>query len=215
VSLANFPKLSELESQLIVGFVEFADLHGLTRVDSANLHTDPKAFGIRPLMLKPTFEKLCEKGVLNLTRDNDTYYYELSSNYSDEIDEYVSFILEKPEQSAQQSIPAADRFVSVSDNQIDTSQATVALNELSEAIRSSNGLVVNPDDKAQISREISFIKEIIEQPRIHVAALWDSVKHNSTLAWLAKDAVSGVVRAAASKAFDTLVALLNQIWPHH
>ena len=173
----NFPELSNIESTLLVKFVEFADKHELTRVDASSIHTSAKEFGIRPIFLRATFEKLCQKGILSLTTvrnydSDDDSYYEINPEYADEIDSYVNFMITEPiTTSLPGDVPASDRII--------------------------------------LSKEIDAIKELIGQRRIHISALWDSTKSNSTLKWLMEQSISGVVRELAVKAFNHLDTLIH------
>ena len=215
----NFPELSNIESTLLVKFVEFADKHELTRVDASSIHTSAKEFGIRPIFLRATFEKLCQKGILSLTTvrnydSDDDSYYEINPEYADEIDSYVNFMITEPiTTSLPGDVPASDRFVSIGDNQPEVSQAIEALDELSAAIRhprdTNVSLTADPDDRIILSKEIDAIKELIGQRRIHISALWDSTKSNSTLKWLMEQSISGVVRELAVKAFNHLDTLIH------
>ncbi len=213
MSSEKLPELSVLEGTLLIAFVEFADTNALTRIDEANIHTNTSDFKIRPLMLKPTFYNLCEKGILQKVHEEYATYYELNPTYADQIDSFISLWASTNEDQTKVVIPAADRFVSTKDNQIDTSQAVAALDELTEAIRTSNDLTANSEDKLQISREISFLKEVIEQPRLHIAALYDA-KVNTTLRWLTEQAFSAIVRQAAVRVMQNLDKLWEIVKPH-
>lgn len=214
MSLEIFGQLSKNELTLIVKFVEFSDKHGLTRVNADAIHSDTKDFGVRPILLRPTFEKLCQKNVLLLRtvshfNDDDEQFYELNSEYADAIDEYMEFLTASDERP---NVPAADRFVSTQDNQAEVLQAIESIEALAKAISSSNELFANSDERLQVSKEINTLKEIIEQPTIRISALWDATRNNSLLKWLAEQAVSAIVRGAATDAFQRVEILFHSLF---
>jgi hypothetical protein len=208
MSLTNFPNLTDLESRLLVSFVQFADKNGFTRVDTANIHTNTTEFEIRPLMLKPTFEKLCDKDVLRLSRDNGSSYYELSSSYADAIDKYMNFVLGEIQTSPQPPISAADRFVEVDQNSKEFAATTQSLSKLAQAIRDANELTANSEDRIIFSKDVDHLRELISQPRVHLATISDFIT-SSKLKWLMEQTVSGLVRAAANDAFQHLMSFLR------
>jgi hypothetical protein len=219
MSSNTLPDLSSTESTLLIKFVEFADKHELTRVNVNHIHSSTKEFGIRPIILKAIFDKLCQKSILSLTRNrnyesDDEFYYEINSEFADQIDSYVGFMSNQTALApVSPEIPASDRFVSIGDNQPQVASAKAALDELSSAVRHPRDtnvpLTADPEDQILLSKEIDYIKEIVSQPRIHIFALWDSTKNNSTLKWLMEQGISGVVRELAVKAFNHLDALIH------
>jgi hypothetical protein len=206
--------LSENEKKLLFNFIRFADEHGLTRLDEVNIHTNTREFGVRPLTLEATFSKLCQKSVLVRSREeDDTYYYKIDPECVDEIDDFTENY--KPKTNTNEDIvPASDRFVSLGDNNEVLNDTEASLIELSKAITTSNELFANADERIQVSREINHLVELIKEPQIHVIALWDGIKRNHTLKWLMEQSVSGVVRTAASKAFEHLDKLIHLLFPH-
>ncbi|WP_298284308.1 hypothetical protein [Acidocella sp.] len=110
--------------------------------------------------------------------------------------------------------PAADRFVSLSDNQIDTTQAVAAIEKLDKAVRESNELTIDAQDRLQLSREIHVIKDILTEPRIHVVALYDAAKNSSLLKWLAEQTASVAVKLAATDTIQALGHLLQKLLSH-
>lgn len=113
--------------------------------------------------------------------------------------------------NAKIEIPAADRFVEIGDNLPHIVEARQALSELSRAVKEANHLTANPEDQIRLSKEVDYIGELISQPRMHVSALWDAARHNSTLKWLMEQTISGVVRDIAVKAFEHLDKLLSAL----
>jgi hypothetical protein len=223
--MLKFLTLTENEKKLLLNFIRFADENSLTRLDAANIHTNTSRFGVRPLILKATFEKLCDKSVLTRTSvptrtwdnhdythshagDDDTYYYEIHPDFVDEIDD-LPIDFSSTSDLDGEKIPASDRFVSIKDNQALLVEAKESLTALSELVRGSNDLFADADERIQVSAEINYIKELIDKPKIHVLAVWDNVKNNNTLKWLVEQSVSGVVRHAAVKAMENLDKLLH------
>jgi hypothetical protein len=213
--VADLPVFNEQEALVIKNYLRILINENLASFDSFDLIIRAGEFGIPPMFLKLTFDKLLEKEVLRSVQNNNRPHYEINPQYQD-----AFFALTKScglfssDYSMQDlhllsggvdEIPAADRFVSIADNQYEVAQAKDALSELSDAIRRTNdSLTTNPEDRLLLSKEIDTIKELIDQPRIRVAALYDVLNGKSVLKYLGEQAISTVIRQATIKALENL-----------
>jgi hypothetical protein len=172
--------------------------HGFTEIRTSNFPMP---------LLSRTVNKLVEQGFLERVYRNDDDAFQLSDKFVEE----AHRIFSEGSATFRDDIPAADRFVSIGDNQPDVTSAKAALDELSDAIRKTNDpLTTHPEDRIQLSKEVDAIKALISQPRIHVAALYDAVNSSSTLKFLVRQAAAGIVQRAAVKAMESLTTL----WQH-
>jgi hypothetical protein len=105
-------------------------------------------------------------------------------------------------------VPASDRFVSRSDNSLLFEKAEHELDTLIEAVRTANDLKVTADERLAIIREVEGTRSILKEPAVRARAIYHATHQNAALGWLAKEAASGVVRAAAAAAVTALLALL-------
>lgn len=106
-------------------------------------------------------------------------------------------------------IPAADRFVTRSDNAPLFEEAEQQLEALTEAVRTANDLKVTADQRMAIIREVEGIRDLVRQPVIRARAIYDAVRENSLLKWLAVAAGAGVVGDKAVAAVNALLALVG------
>jgi hypothetical protein len=106
-------------------------------------------------------------------------------------------------------IPAADRFVTRADNVLLFEKAEQELETLIEAVRSSNDLKVTADERLAIVSEVAGIRSLLKQPAIRVRAIYDVIRENSVLKWLAIAAGAGVVGDKAVAAVNALLALMG------
>jgi hypothetical protein len=107
------------------------------------------------------------------------------------------------------SIPAADRFVTRSDNAPLFERAEQELEALTEAVRAANDLRVTADQRMAIIREVEGIHDLVRQSAVRARAIYDAVRENSLLKWLAVAAGAGVVGEKATAAVNALLALLR------
>ena len=107
------------------------------------------------------------------------------------------------------SIPAADRFVTRSDNAPLFERAEQELEALTEAVRTANDLRVTADQRLAIIREVEGIRDLVRQPAVRARAIYDAVSENSLLKWLTVAAGAGVVGEKATAAVNALLALVG------
>jgi len=106
------------------------------------------------------------------------------------------------------SIPAADRFVTRADNAPLFEDADQQLQAVINAIPADNELRVSAEDRLLLVREVKDIQTLINQQRVQLRAIYHATRESSILAWFAKEAASGVVRALAAAAVAALLLLL-------
>lgn len=171
-------------------------------------------------VLRPTLKYLVDKGYFHRTYEKNSAvgmfgggpdeFWELTAPGLDRsITEDIRTGANRSLQERPDNIPAADRFVSIDDNQHLVVEAKESLIELSTAIKDANKIVADREDQIRLSREVDYISELISQPRIHISALWDAAKNNSTLKWLIEQTVNDTVRNLAAKALEHLDKLLS------
>jgi len=107
------------------------------------------------------------------------------------------------------SIPASDRFVTRSDNIHLFEEAEQELEALTEAIRTANDLKVTADERLAIISEVEGVRALIRQPVVRIRAIYDAIRENSLLKWLAVAAGASVVGDKAVAAFNALLALVG------
>ena len=211
----EFPDLTSTESTLLIKFVEFADRYGLTRVEVSNIHTNTNEFGVRPIMLRAMFDRLCQKSLLFVSRDRnpatleDTLYFEISPAYADQIDSYVNSIRSQnvPAPAALPLVPAANRFLSIRDHSEAVDATMDAIDQLCDSIKSASDLIANADHRRQLCTEFDYFKEVVNKPRIHLAAITDFTANNSTINWLADQRISFDVQRDAISLLNAMRAL--------
>jgi hypothetical protein len=106
-------------------------------------------------------------------------------------------------------IPAADRFVTRSDNAPLFEKAEQELEALTEAVRAANDLRVTADERLAIISEVEGISSLLRLPAVRARAIYDAVLENSLLKWLAVAAGAGVVGEKATAAVNALLALVG------
>jgi len=108
-------------------------------------------------------------------------------------------------------IPAADRFVTINHNSLEYRKTVQALDVLTEAVRGSNELFANPDDRLAVSVEISDLKQAISGASVRLSRIWAAAQASGVLGGLAREASSGAVRAAAALAIGGLLKLVGLV----
>jgi hypothetical protein len=106
------------------------------------------------------------------------------------------------------AVPAADRTVSLTDNQPAFTELAAALDKLETELAGSN-VFHDPDDKAQRVAEISAGKRLLQSPRARLGALFATL--GVALNYLAKTFFETGVGDAASWAWEKLVAFIPAI----
>ncbi len=168
-------------------------------------------------LLRKSLNSLVSSGFLSRIFTKETSIFELAMDFADFAYElyrgdFDLFSEKKEDRKISDGIPAADRFVSLTDNQNEVAQAVTALGELSDAIRNTNDpLTANPEDRLLLSKEVDLLKDLISQPRIQVVALYNAIYRNSTVKWLAEQIISGVVQQAAISSYEHLSALWQSV----
>jgi hypothetical protein len=108
---------------------------------------------------------------------------------------------------ARRPIPASGRFVAIDHNRPEVVESKARIDELSEAIRSSNDLFADRSQRLAVMSEIRELRDAVDQPIIRLAYLREATY--KTIGWLAKEASSGLVKAAAAAAFVALLKWLG------
>ena len=121
---------------------------------------------------------------------------------------FVSSDLEAGSSVKVVSIPAADRFVTRTDNAPLFEDADKKLQAVIDAIPANNELRVSAEDRLLLIREVKDIKSLINQPRVRLRAIYHATRESSILVWFVKEAASGVVQALAAAAVTALLLLL-------
>ncbi|MCA3274517.1 MAG: hypothetical protein ING26_03240 [Roseomonas sp.] len=107
------------------------------------------------------------------------------------------------------TVPGSDRFVTKSDNIRLFEQAEQELETLIEAVRSTNDLQVSADERLAIISEVEGVRALVKQPAVRARAIYNAVRENGVLKWLAAMASAGVIGAKADAAINALLALLG------
>jgi hypothetical protein len=142
--------------------------------------------------------------------DKHFYLSEMGAELSHEVVLATSTVLQTQEPSPLQgAIPASDRFVSRSDNAILFEKAEHELDTLIEAVRTANDLKVTADERLAIISEVEGVRALIKQPVVRIRAIYDAIRANSLLRWLAAVAGAGIVGDKAVAAVNALLALLG------
>jgi hypothetical protein len=112
---------------------------------------------------------------------------------------------------SQQTIPAANRFVSRSDNEEAFNEVVTALEGVAEAVSQerSNSLFACSEHRLYVVSEIGGIAYAMRTGVARVRDLWDAIEPNNILRWLSKQAVGGVVGNYASDAIKAIIRLLR------
>jgi hypothetical protein len=194
--------LKEFEKQLVYKYIAFTKSNRLEFATEAQTLALARTADIPAALAPNCLEKLCSNQIFlkeinlrtpNSIRIHSAFYEEATALYQIE---------------SESTIPAADRFVSIDDNQPILEETKVALVELSQAVSGANKLFATGEDQIQVSKEIDYVLDLISRPRIHILAVWDATKSNRVLNWLIEQSFSGAVRAAAAKAAEHLGKLL-------
>ena len=105
-------------------------------------------------------------------------------------------------------VPAADRFVSKSDNQSVYESAELAIEKLESSVVQSNDLFAREDDKRAVAAEISAFKSMMAGGRVRASALAAAKTCFEGIAKLAEKFGNAVVNAAAGAVVLHLITLL-------
>jgi hypothetical protein len=106
------------------------------------------------------------------------------------------------------SIPAADRFVYRSDNEQAFSDAISSLDALAEELPKSNSVFANREERLAVASEFKGLAESMRSGVARVAALFSI---SSMLAWIAKEALGGVIGDAAAKGLAAIRTLIGAV----
>jgi hypothetical protein len=218
--MPNLPELNPRETLVLRNLLKILISQNLEIISSIKALQSGEALGLPVVFIRPTFNALLEKEILNTVQFNNAPHYELNSEYTDEFYALAESLgLVAPDDTEQSSsskeiaieeIPASDRFVTIGDNFAVVDEAKEALEKLSASIKGANDeLFADAEQRLQISQEFDHLKEIISRPKIHLSAVWDFVKNNSTLKFLANQTVSFVVRQDASAVTEAFHRLLH------
>jgi hypothetical protein len=210
--------LSDVERRALLMLVDVCSHHSFDKIYPHNFFYF-KREGLSNAFLRGTLTSLTRKGLLYFfSPEPGNEWWELGPKAAEYLERSEntssSATGKKTDEIGDANIPASDRFVSVKDNQHILLDANESITALSELVRGSNELFADADERIQISAEINYVKELINKPKIHVLAVWDSVKNNHTLKWLVEQSVSGIVREAAVKATENLDNLLHLLLSH-
>jgi hypothetical protein len=116
-------------------------------------------------------------------------------------------------QSSSADVPAADRFVSKSDNEAAFEEAAQRLSDLAEAVRGANDLFADADERLAVERELEGLERLLRGAKVRAAAIWSAVTGSGVLRWLANHAVGGIVAQAATAAARALANLVGRSLP--
>jgi hypothetical protein len=102
------------------------------------------------------------------------------------------------------TIPASDRFVTLSDNAPETAELVSKLEELAEAVRGDNRclseggqLFADRDEKLAVQSEVTSLVTSLKLGCIRAGVLVAAVRTNGVLSWIATKAAEGVIRDIA------------------
>jgi hypothetical protein len=112
-------------------------------------------------------------------------------------------------QASSANVPAADRFVSQSDNEAAFTEAAQRLTALVDAVRGANDLFADADERLAVESELEGIQRLLSGPKVRAAAIWEVVTGNGVVRWLANHAVGGVVAALAVTAAGALAKVVG------
>jgi hypothetical protein len=111
-----------------------------------------------------------------------------------------------------EAAPASDRFVSFDHNSAPFKEATNALEQLAEAVRGSNELFADPEERLAVAEEVSSIRHLIARASVRIAAVQQA--RNGLLKWLVKAAAGAIVGHWALVAMTALGALAAAALSH-
>ena len=104
--------------------------------------------------------------------------------------------------------PPQDRFLRRSDNESAFAAAVVALDGLTDAVRSSNSLFAAAEERLAIVREVEGLRRLLDHGVVRARALWDAIRPRGILGWLAVVA-TGVTANFATDAIRAISSLLQ------
>jgi len=106
-------------------------------------------------------------------------------------------------------VPAADRFVTRLDNEAAFVDAEEKLSALVEAVRGTNDLFADADERLAVVEEVEKIRDLLSQAKVRAYAIWAAISGNGIVRWLADRAVGGVVATAAVAAAAALARIVG------
>ncbi|HEY3847963.1 MAG TPA: hypothetical protein VGL95_12710 [Acetobacteraceae bacterium] len=227
--MGSFNTLTRLEQKALLELLKIAVAEEYDRVTSSAIRK-MKMDGVPALFVEGTLEGLAEKNVLERTRTGEDTYWELHRDFAEEAYSLcleLNLIVEpdvaldspanqRPHQDTIPgtgigTVPAADRFVSLNHNSPEYTKAEAALDELTEAIRGSNDLFADPDQKLAVLSEMDDLRTRLKGPVVRAASIWYSLQRTGAVGWLATEAGAGLVRDLAVKAFHALATFLTAV----
>jgi hypothetical protein len=107
------------------------------------------------------------------------------------------------------AVPAADRFVSRSDNEAAFSDADEKLTALADAVRGTNDLFADHEERLAVAREVEGIRDLLRQTKVRAFAIWAAITGNGVVRWLSLAVGAGVVGEAAVGALSALGRLVG------
>jgi hypothetical protein len=82
---------------------------------------------------------------------------------------------------------------------------------LASAVRGSNDLFANADERLAVVSEVDGVRAIIHRRVVRVAAVVSAIKDNGVIAFLARECTSAAIRALAVKAIESLWTLIQSL----
>lgn len=96
-------------------------------------------------------------------------------------------------------IPSSNRFIHLDHNSGPVREVEQTLVELAEAVRGSNELFANADQKLAILSEPEGIRTTLAQPLARAVQIFELTRQSGVLSWIAREASAGVIRDLAVK----------------
>jgi len=193
----TYPTFKTLEKTVLIGFLQF--LHESDQAEYLDFEEIPShcSLTISRVMLYKVLDSLLKRGwvenfVQEAVEDGDLFTLTLKGIEAAErsiasLDDVARSI---------STIPAADRVVELSDNQV--SEAQKKLEEATEVVRSSNQL--EPEKRAWLIEQFSFAKLLVGAKKVSTSAFRNLVIEPLYTAWKAvaedsgKEALLAVVK---------------------
>ena len=111
------------------------------------------------------------------------------------------------------SVPDSDRFVPLNHNSHEYQEAKASIHALAEAVRGSNDLFADPNQRLLVVSEIEEVGKYLDHPIVRVATIWSTTRLPAVIGWLSKEASSGIIRDFAVKAIKALLAVVGHPAP--
>jgi hypothetical protein len=122
--------------------------------------------------------------------------------------EHLASVTETAEAAAEADA-TVERFVSIDHTSPAFKETDEALARLEDAVRGSNDLFANPDERLAVISEVQGVRQVIRGKAVRVAAVISAITNNGVIAFLATEFARATIRELATKAIKLLWTLIQ------